>query len=71
MAPGDEVSDTPDEASAASQCPENRDTCPSEGLDPVTNYMDYTYDSCMNNFTPLQRARMQAQVALYRPSLGQ
>jgi len=70
-APGDSVDDTPYEASAASGCDLGRDTCPAEGLDPVTNYMDYSYDSCMNNFSPLQRSRMQAQVAQYKPSLGQ
>jgi len=68
--PGDYVADTPDEASPASGCNLTRDTCPTPGLDPVTNYMDYSYDSCMTNFTPLQRTRMQDQVSLYRPSIG-
>jgi len=73
VAPGDSVDDTPDEASPASGCPASRDTCTGtgfEGSDPFHNFMDYTYDTCMNTFTPLQRARAQAQVALYRPSLG-
>jgi hypothetical protein len=69
--PGDYVSDTPDEASPASGCPVGRDTCPTAGLDPTTNFMDYTYDSCMNQFTPEQRLRAQAQVSIYKPSLGQ
>jgi hypothetical protein len=68
--PGDSVADTPAEDSPASGCPVGRDTCPSEGLDPITNYMDYTYDSCMNTFSDGQRARAQDQVSLYKPSIG-
>ena len=32
----------------------------------VHNYMDYTDDSCMNNFTPGQITRLRAQIAMYR-----
>jgi hypothetical protein len=63
---GDAVDDTPPEASAASGCPKNRDTCPGGGTDPVTNFMDYTDDSCMDGFTAGQAARMRAQLRLYR-----
>ena len=69
--PGDSIADTPAEGSAAFGCPVGRDTCPSPGLDPITNFMDYTYDSCMNTFTTDQRIRAQDQVAIFRPSLGQ
>jgi hypothetical protein len=72
-APGDYVADTPSEASPASGCPTGRNTCnDGEGdlPDPITNFMDYTYDSCMNTFSDGQRTRMQEQVALYKPSLG-
>jgi pregnancy-associated plasma protein-A len=62
----DQVSDTPAERTETSGCPANKNTCPAAGVDPIHNYMDYSYDSCYNQFTPGQKTRMKSQYAAYR-----
>jgi len=67
--PGDEVSDTPAEEMAQYGCPVDADTCTASGLDPVTNFMDYTDDACMTEFTAGQIERANQMIELYKPGL--
>ncbi|KAF8625953.1 hypothetical protein AX17_006678 [Amanita inopinata Kibby_2008] len=63
---GDQVDDTPPQREGTSGCPIFRDTCRSEGLDLINNFMDYSIDLCMDTFTPGQIERMHEQVLVYR-----
>jgi hypothetical protein len=66
--PGDEVDDTPYEKEAAIGCPPpQRSSCPGEWRSrPIDNYMNYSDDSCMTQFTRMQINRMRYLVAYYR-----
>ena len=68
--PNDGVADTPQERSGASGCPTTRDSCPLDpGTDPVRNYMDYSSDACMEEFTAGQVARSLALIDRFRPTI--
>ena len=54
---GDYVADTPPQRVPTSGCPIGQDTCPEPGLDPIHNYMDYSYDTCYTEFTQGQALR--------------
>ena len=63
----DYIDDTPAEFVPAFDCPVGRDSCTRlPGLDPITNFMDYTDDSCMFQFTAEQAFRADGMFAQYR-----
>jgi hypothetical protein len=65
-AKGDYIDDTPPMRVPTSGCPLGKDTCPEPGLDPIHNYMDYSYDSCYFEFTAGQTQYMQDHFIHFR-----
>jgi hypothetical protein len=63
---GDSVSDTPKEKSGSFGCNVMRNTCSGPGLDPVTNFMDFTDDTCMTSFSTGQDTRMDSVLTVFR-----
>jgi hypothetical protein len=62
----DQVADTPAERTAASGCPVGRNSCAQTGLDPITNFMDYSDDACMRTFSGGQSIRADVFSAFFR-----
>jgi hypothetical protein len=67
-AEGDRVCDTAPQSASNGGCPIGAESC---GLpEPFRNYMDYTDDACMNNFTVEQARRIRCTIQHYRPDLA-
>jgi hypothetical protein len=65
---GDKIKDTPTEAEPQFFCV-TRDSCvgpTNPGDDPITNFMDYVDDVCMDHFTPEQTKRMRKHWHAFR-----
>ncbi|DAA79174.1 TPA_exp: Extracellular metalloprotease [Trichophyton benhamiae CBS 112371] len=62
----DMVADTPAQSKKTSGCPSSQDSCPGGGVDSIHNYMDYSYDVCMNQFTPGQANRIAQSWRAFR-----
>jgi len=67
---GDMCADTPAESGPAFGCPVGTDSCAGPGLDPITNFMDYTDDSCMDELTADQGELMSDSWDAYRDEGG-
>ncbi len=52
--------------SPTSGCPAGRDSCRMSGMDPIHNYMDYSFDRCYTQFTGGQDQRIARMWAAYR-----
>ena len=64
---GDLICDTNRQANPTTGCPGNPTSCGSP--DPYHNYMDYTDDPCLWEFTPEQVNRMRCTLENWRPNL--
>ncbi|KAG8768239.1 hypothetical protein FRC16_007112 [Serendipita sp. 398] len=63
---GDYVDDTPLQQTPTSGCPESKSSCTNNGGDSIHNYMDYSYDRCMSEFTNGQKERARQHAGFYR-----
>jgi hypothetical protein len=63
----DLICDTNQQKNPSSGCPGSKSSCGSE--DPFHNYMDYTDDVCLWEFTPEQVNRMRCILEHWRPDL--
>jgi hypothetical protein len=64
---GDRICDTNPDGTSHFGCP-NSNSCSSP--DPVDNYMEYTDDLCMEEFTVEQNNRIRCTIEHYRPNLA-
>lgn len=64
---GDLICDTTEESSPTFGCPAVKSSC--TPFDPVNNYMDYTDDACVWEFTAEQVRRMRCTLEFYRTDL--
>ncbi len=64
---GDRICDTPRESNPSFGCPAGKATCGDD--DAQENYMDYSDDTCMTEFTLEQERRMRCSLEGYRPDL--
>jgi len=64
---GDLICDTAVEQAPNFGCPVGTESCAS--LDPISNYMDYTADLCMEEFTIEQTRRVRCTLQYYRPNV--
>ena len=64
---GDLICDTLPQASPNFGCPASASSCSTS--DPFHNYMDYTDDLCMEEFSPEQTRRTRCSLEHYRPNL--
>jgi len=64
---GDNICDTNPEAVEAYGCPVSKSSCGSS--DPIRNYMNYSDDICLQEFTPEQSNRMRCTIEFWRPAL--
>ncbi len=64
---GDLISDTAQNSAPNYNCPTSATSCGS--ADPIRNYMNYTQDTCMNQYTAEQANRARCSLDAYRSGL--